>query len=93
MTFASVSFAETSFAADQRTLFDIIGSFPIFPLNGDTLTFVMSLNFITTYDLAFNTEIDAKGLINTQIDTKGNINTQQDHRGKINRQTDFNFVR
>jgi len=89
MLFGTFAFAETAFAADRL----IIGTFPIFPFNQHTLTFVMSLNFESGFSLSTNTLTDFDGLINTGFDIEGQINTQQDHNGKINRQFDYNFVR
>ena len=90
MSFAGNAFAETAFCADATIIVD---AFPIFPLNDDTLTFVMSINFESGFNLSMNTITDFDGLINTVFDIEGEINTQQDHDGKINRQFDYNFVR
>ena len=66
MTFAAVTFSETSFAADNRFL--VVGTFPIFPFNSHVLTFVMALNFETGFDLRINSQHDYAGKINTQHD-------------------------
>lgn len=91
MTFAAVTFAETSFCADKR--FSIIGSFPIFPLNGNILAFIMALNFDANYDVRLNSRLDFKSNINTSVDTDGVINTEHDYAEKINRQHDYILIR
>lgn len=91
MTFAAVTFSETSFAADNRFL--VVGAFPIFPLNGHVLTFVMALNFAIDFDTRINSQIDFIGDINTSVDVDSIINTEHDYAGKINRQKDYILIR
>lgn len=67
MSFAATSFAETSFATDESVQFEVVGSFPIIYFNGDILTFVISLNQVTEFDMNVNTLFEHDMVINTGI--------------------------
>lgn len=91
MTFAAVTFAETSFAADNRFL--VVGTFPIFPFNGDVLTFVMSLNQELDFDISITQTFENELVMNTGIDAIGLINTRLENNLNINQIHQFNLIR
>lgn len=93
MTFAATSFAENAFCADDSTPFDVVGTFPILPFNGETLTFVCHINTEAGFELPMTQVFERSVTFNTGVDIVGLINTQADHSLLINTVQEYKLVR
>jgi hypothetical protein len=68
MSFASTSFAEQPFAADSFVF--TVDIPPVYYFNNKVLTFEMSVNFLSSFDVYYSKDFEIDLNINTSIENE-----------------------
>jgi hypothetical protein len=68
MSFGSTSFAEQPFAADSLVF--TVDISPVYYFNNKVLTFEMSVNFLSSFDVYYSKDFEVDLNINTSIENQ-----------------------